>query len=71
MYKVRLLYFVHYVVLGKENDSAIDYHLVKLVDNEKKMGDMSTGICIIPSVDAKHIRDHFDLPQGCKRFFYR
>ncbi|KAB2625763.1 hypothetical protein D8674_017423 [Pyrus ussuriensis x Pyrus communis] len=35
-YKLDLLYFAHFVVLGKENESAIDYHLLQLVENEEK-----------------------------------
>ncbi|KAB2611701.1 hypothetical protein D8674_019733 [Pyrus ussuriensis x Pyrus communis] len=33
-YKFSLLYLTHFVVLGKENESAIDYHLFQLVDDE-------------------------------------
>ncbi|KAM1189694.1 hypothetical protein ACFX2J_025342 [Malus domestica] len=35
-YNLNLLYFAHFVVLGKENESAIDYHLLQLVDDEEK-----------------------------------
>lgn len=40
IYKLGLLYFVHFVVLGKEKDSYIDYHMLELVDNEYKWGDI-------------------------------
>lgn len=34
--KLGLLYFVHFVVLGNEDDSSIDYHRLESVDNEEK-----------------------------------
>ncbi|RXH87598.1 hypothetical protein DVH24_034498 [Malus domestica] len=51
-----MLFFVHFIILGKENDSSIDYHLLELVDNEENWGDLSLGFGVLPIVDVNH--DH-------------
>ncbi|KAM2866847.1 hypothetical protein COP2_022826 [Malus domestica] len=35
-YKFGLMYFTHFVVLGKEKESTIDHHLLQLVEDEEK-----------------------------------
>ena len=54
-------------MLGKENGSSIDYHLLKLVDNEENWGDLPLGFGVLPIVDVNHDHSCFNPVQHSKR----